>query len=103
MLLFVEEMNKDKRFIAYFSDGTKTKFGLTNPKAGTYIDNKDKTLRRNYIKRHMRDLKTNNYQRAGYLSMFILWNKETLNDSIKDFNKRIKIITGILITNLKIF
>ena len=46
MLLFIEDLNKDKRFIAYFSDGTKTKFNLTNPKTGTYIDHKNKTLKK---------------------------------------------------------
>lgn len=90
MLLFVDEINSDKRFQAFFSDGTTTKFGLTNPKKGTYLDHKDKTLRRNYIKRHLKDLRTNNYKRPGYLSLFLLWNKETLRESIKDFNKRIK-------------
>ena len=47
-------------------------------------------IKKNYIKRHLKDLRTNDYTRPGYLSMFLLWNKETLKDSIKDFNKRIK-------------
>jgi hypothetical protein len=38
----------------------------------------------------LKDLITNDYTRPGYLSMFLLWNKETLKNSIKDFNKRIK-------------
>ena len=91
MIIYVEEINENKkRFLAIFSDGRITKFGLTNPKIGTYIDHKNKILRKNYIKRHLKDLKTNDYKRAGYLSLFLLWNKETLNESIKDFNKRIK-------------
>ena len=32
MLECVEEINESKRFRAYFSDGTITKFGQTNPK-----------------------------------------------------------------------
>jgi len=68
MLIFVEEFNEiKKRFIAIFSDGTITKLGLTNPKKGTYIDHKNKILRKKYIKRHLKDLQTNNYKRAGYL------------------------------------
>ena len=91
MIVFVKEINETKkRFVAVFSDGSITKFGLTNPKIGTYIEHKNKILRKNYIKRHLKDLKTNDYKRAGYLSLFLLWNKETLNESIKDFNKRIK-------------
>lgn len=91
MLICVEEVNeKNKRFKAYFSDGTMTKFGQTNPKTGTFIDHQDKKLKSNYIKRHIKDLKTNDYKRAGYLSMFLLWNKENLTDSLHDYNRRIK-------------
>jgi hypothetical protein len=43
----------------------------------------------------MKALETNDYKRAGYLSMFLLWNKETLKDSIKDFNRRIKKMISI--------
>ena len=89
MLECVEEVNDSKRFKAYFKDGTITKFGQTNPKTGTFIDHQDKELKKNYIKRHLKDLKTNDYKRAGYLSMFLLWNKETLKESVKDFNRRI--------------
>ena len=89
MLECVEEINESKRFKAYFSDGKTARFGQTNPKKGTFIDHQDKQLKKNYLKRHLKDLETNDYQRAGYLSMFLLWNKPTLNESIKDFNKRI--------------
>jgi len=73
MIIFVKEINETKkRFVAVFSDGSITKFGLTNPKIGTYIDHNNKILRKNYIKRHLKDLKTNDYKRAGYLSLFLL-------------------------------
>ena len=90
MLDCVEEINESKRFRAYFSDGKTARFGQTNPKTGTFIDHKDKELKKKYIKRHLKDLETNDYTRAGYLSLFLLWNKPTLKDSIKDFNKRLK-------------
>jgi len=91
MLRSVKEINeKNKRFKAYFTDGTTTKFGQSNPKQGTFIDHKDKTLRKNYIKRHFKDLNTNDYTRPGYLSMFLLWDKPTLKESITAYNKRIK-------------
>ena len=50
MLEFVEEINESKRFKAYFSDGKTARFGQTNPKKGTFIDHKDKELKKNYIK-----------------------------------------------------
>ena len=91
MLKCIEEINeKNKRFKAYFTNGKTTKFGQSNPKQGTFIDHKDKTLKRNYKKRHLKDLETNDYTRAGYLSMFLLWNTETLKESMKDYNRRIK-------------
>jgi hypothetical protein len=86
----VEEINKNKRYKAFFSDGSTVQFGQTKPKRGTFIDTKDKELKENYIKRHESDLDTLDPTRAGYLSMFLLWNKPTLSASIKDFNKRLK-------------
>ena len=92
VLIHVEEINdRDKRFLAIFSNGKMTKFGLAFPQIGTFIDHKNNTLKRNYIKRHARDLRTNDYKKAGYLSMFLLWNKPTLEESIKDFNQRIHV------------
>jgi len=82
--------------MATFLDGKMVKFGQSNPKQGTFVDPKDNTLRKNYIKRHSKDLNTNDLTRAGFLSLFISWNKETLKESMKDYNKRIKKITGIL-------
>jgi len=90
MLICVKEVNDNKRFIAFFSDGSTTKFGLTNQKIGTNIDHNDKKLRTNYIKRRLKDLQTHDYKQAGYLSLFLLWNKLNLKESVKDFNKRIK-------------
>ena len=96
MLISIKEINENKRFIALFSNGKTTKFGQINPKKGTYIDQNDKKLKKNYIKRHLKDLKTNDPSRPGYLSLFLLWNKETFKDSITDFNRRIKNMIGVL-------
>lgn len=84
----VEEINNKKRFEATFSDGSKTKFGQIG--GSTFIDHKNKEKKKNYIKRHERDLRTLDPKRAGYCSMILLWNKENLIDSIKDFNRRLK-------------
>ena len=78
----------------YLYVNSTTKFGQTNQKIGTNIDHNDKKLRTNYIKRHLKDLKTNDYKRAGYLSLFLLWNRPNLKESVKVFNKGLKIITS---------
>ena len=91
MLKCIEKIkDKNKRFKAYFTNGKTTKFGQSNPKQGTFVDHGDKTLRKNYIKRHLRDLDTDDYTRAGYLSLFLLWDKPTLKEIITAYNKRIK-------------
>ena len=73
-----------KRFTAIFRlhKGGKvikiTHFGQRNPKYGTYIDHKDKEIRKNYIARHeVREKKFyKNPMRAATLSRYILWGPE---------------------------
>lgn len=76
------------KFIAYFDNGKKTKFGAKGYE--DYTIHKNIMRRNRYIQRHMKDLRTNDPTRAGYLSMFILWNKPSLNNSILDYKKRLK-------------
>ena len=54
-----------------------------------YTKHHDHKRKSRYIARHRKDLKTKNPVRAGYLSMFILWNKKSLNASIKDYRRRL--------------
>ncbi len=86
----VKEINKGKRFKATFSDESTVEFGQTNPTKGTFIDHKERDTKKAYIARHKQDLKTKDPKRAGYLSMFLLWNKPTLASSIRDYNRRVK-------------
>ena len=53
-----------------------------------YTITKDKEQRDRYRTRHKKDLETKDPTRAGYLSYYLLWNKETLTESIKDYKKR---------------
>jgi len=86
----VEEINKNKRFKAFFSDGKTTLFGQTDPKTGAFIDHKDEDKKDNYVARHKKDLDTDDPKRAGYLALFLLWSKPTLKEAIKDYNRRLK-------------
>ena len=79
------------KYLACFQNDNKTirrKFGR-QPYAD-YTIHGDKKRRNAYIRRHHKDLRTNDPTRAGFLSMFILWNKTTVQASIKDFRKRLK-------------
>lgn len=77
------------KFIFTFKDGSKktTRFGAKG--YSDYTIHKDKERRERYINRHKKDLDTEDPTRAGYLSMFILWNKPTFEASLEDYKKRI--------------
>jgi hypothetical protein len=52
---------------------------------------KDEERKRLYIKRHEANEKWSDPLTAGALSRYILWNKPTLVESIKDFTNRFKL------------
>jgi hypothetical protein len=78
--------NKKHKWIATFDDGKKTKFGSYG--ADDFTITGDEEQKKRYRARHQKDLKTNDPQRAGYLSYYILWNLPTIEASVKDYNKR---------------
>ena len=53
-----------------------------------YTIHKDKKRKNNYMIRHKKRENWKNPLSAGSLSRYILWNKEDLNESIKDFKKK---------------
>lgn len=77
------------KFTFDFEDGSRksTKFGAKGYE--DYTTHGDKKRRDRYINRHKKDLETEDPTRAGYLSMFILWNKPTFEESVKDYMKRL--------------
>lgn len=82
-----------KRFTAIFRlhKGGKvikiTHFGQRGGK--TYIDEGDKTKRKNFRARHKRDLETKDFKRAGYLAYYLLWgDNTTLKKNIEDYKKK---------------
>ena len=60
-------------------------FGSAN--MSVYTLNKDDTRKALYIKRHIND-NINDLNFAGCWSWWLLWNKKTLEASIKDMEKR---------------
>ena len=82
-----------KRFTAIFRihKGGKvikiTHFGQRGGK--TYIDEGDKTKRKNFRARHKRDLETKDFKRAGYLAYYLLWgDNTTLKKNIEDYKQK---------------
>ena len=84
--------NPKKKLMAIFTndDGKKVKtshFGQAG--ADDYTITKDKEQRTRYRNRHKKDLDTNDYKKAGYLSWFLLWGDSTsLQENIKSYKKR---------------
>jgi hypothetical protein len=79
LLSITESDRPDKKLKAVFLQDngrtTTTHFGQKN--APDYTLTKDKAQRERYIKRHSKDLRTNDPTRAGFLSMHILWGATT--------------------------
>ena len=83
--------NKYKKLKAVFTyDDGKTKpthFGAKG--MDDYTLTKDKEQRKQYRRRHKKDLKTKDYTRAGFLSYYILWGDSTSRkENIKRYKKR---------------
>ena len=84
-----------KKYVAEFEITTKngkkskrsTKFGAKG--MSDYTIHKDTERRNRYIKRHTKDLRTNDPTRAGFLSMYILWNKKSYKSSLADYKRRL--------------
>ena len=86
---------KGKKYTAVFShkvDGKIKKIKTTHfgsAGASDYLQHKDKERRERYRQRHKKDLKTNDYMRAGYLAYFLLWGDTTsLQKNISIYKKR---------------
>lgn len=80
-----------KKWTAYFEDTktgrTKTThFGASGME--DYTQHKDPERKERYRQRHKKDLRTDDPTRAGYLSYYILWNKTSMAESIRDYRKR---------------
>ena len=80
-----------KKYMAIFTkDNGRSKttyFGQSG--APDYTLTGDKERRRLYRQRHRKDLTTNDYTRAGYLSYYILWgNSTSIKQNIRDYKKR---------------
>ena len=87
-----DSTNPKKKLMAVFfdDDGKKVKtshFGQDG--ADDYTITNDKEQRTRYRIRHKKDLDTNDYKKAGYLSYYILWGSSTsLQENIKKYKKR---------------
>ncbi|MDC0366956.1 hypothetical protein OAM67_00865 [bacterium] len=88
--MFLAKGPSPKKFTAKFFKGTKlvktTHFGAAG--YSDYTMHKDTKRKQRYINRHQKNENWNNYMSAGALSRYILWNKPTLQASLKDYKQQ---------------
>lgn len=84
--------NKNKKYDAIFTDDDgnykKVSFGAVRPNGIPYEDfttHGDEKRKQLYLARHRKNEDWNNFLTAGSLSRYLLWNKPTLKESIKNF------------------
>jgi len=88
---------KGKKYKAIFFDDKGKRIKTTSfGSAGSsdYTIHGDKERKQRYLDRHKSRENWNDYMSAGSLSRFILWNKPTLEGSIKDYRKRFGLKKG---------
>jgi len=78
--IFYDDKGKKIRTVQFGSKGMSD-----------FTINKDKERKQRYLDRHRKRENWNDPMTAGALSRWILWNKPTLEASIKDFKKRFKL------------
>jgi hypothetical protein len=85
--------SKGKKKMAIFTDkdGNKktTHFGAAG--MSDYTKNKDNKRKDAYLARHKKNENWNDYDSAGALSRWILWNKQSLTESIKSYKNKFKL------------
>jgi len=103
-LISIKRSNKSgKKLMATFeTNGRKKVIHFGQASASDYTKHHDRTRRNRYIFRHLKDYRTGDPSRAGFLSMFVLWNKPSLQASIADYKRRLNAYnrTGKFPTNI---
>jgi hypothetical protein len=86
--------SQGKKMMAIFYDEAKKKIKTTHfgqAGASDYILHNDLTRKMNYLARHKEREDWNDYKSSGALSRWILWNKTSLKESIKDYMNMFKL------------
>jgi hypothetical protein len=89
-IIIKKSANPDKKMDAVI-DGKRTiSFGQKN--ASDFTINRDPKMKEDYIKRHRRreDWEKSGVATPGFYAKNVLWNKTTVQASIRDMNKRFK-------------
>ena len=86
MVTIKKSTKSSAKYMAVFDDGKKVHFGASGYE--DYTTHGDEERKKSYLARHRKNENWNDPRTAGSLSRWILWNKRTLTESIKDYKKR---------------
>ena len=87
-IIISKSKNINKKYDARI-DGKKTvSFGAAG--MSDFTKHKDTERKQKYIDRHKKNENWKDHTTAGFFSKNILWNKETITQSVKDTNNRFK-------------
>ena len=78
----------DQKYMAVIDDRKTIHFGQAG--ASDMTQHKNEFRKNRYIDRHKKNENWNDPTTAGFLSRWILWNKPTITESIRDTNRRYK-------------
>ncbi len=74
LLKLIPSENNKKKWTAVFKIENKIKkVSFGDPEREDYLSHKDIDRRKAYLRRHQKDLKTNNPLRPGYLAYYVTW------------------------------
>ena len=92
-VIIKKSINENKKYMAVFHEGNNKKtihFGCAG--MSDFTKHKDEARKLRYINRHRKRENWSDYKTAGSLSRWILWNKTSLRESIKDYKRRFKLL-----------
>ncbi len=76
---------KDKKYCITTPEGKKINFGQRG--ASDYTIHKDELRKKRYIQRHMKNENWNDLTKAGTWSRYILWEKPTIPQAIRNMER----------------
>ena len=89
MNIIIKRSSKpDKKYMAIIDDKKTVHFGQAG--ASDMTQHKSEERKNRYIDRHSKRENWNDPMTAGFFSRWILWNKPTITESIRDTNRRFK-------------
>lgn len=91
LLKIIKSDKPEKKYAAYFSDGTVTHFGAKGYQNYGGVGEErhlSEERKKRYLARHKNRENWNDPKTSGSLSRWVLWNKPSFRESIRDYKKR---------------